>query len=114
MLDVYHVCHSTDITEETRIAYLTTREIVSKRGDAQHRRCPQTGSHCDETEDHDGACTSGRHLGTLHEHMDAAYTDRLDGKISEEFWRRKQADWEAEEQRVKGQISGVCADTFED
>ena len=23
--------------------------------------------------------------------------DKLDGKISEDFWQRKQADWEAEE-----------------
>ena len=29
--------------------------------------------------------------------MDAAYTDKLDGKISESFWQRKQAEWQTEE-----------------
>jgi len=33
-----------------------------------------------------------RQLAALHGHMDAAYTDKLDGKISEDFWQRKQAD----------------------
>jgi hypothetical protein len=32
--------------------------------------------------------------------MDAAYVDKLDGKISEEFWERKMADWRIEEQQV--------------
>ena len=46
-----------------------------------------------------------RTLDTLRKRMDAAYMDRLDGKISEEFWGRKQAEWEAEEQRIKLQIA---------
>ena len=29
--------------------------------------------------------------------MDAAYIDKLDGKIAEDFWQRKQAEWLAEE-----------------
>jgi hypothetical protein len=37
--------------------------------------------------------------------MDAAYMDKLDGKISEEFWGRKQAEWAAEESRLKEQIA---------
>ena len=32
--------------------------------------------------------------------MDQAYTDKLDGKISEEFWTRKAADWQEQEQRT--------------
>ena len=39
--------------------------------------------------------------------MDAAYLDKLDGKINEEFWQRKQADWLSEELRIKGRISGL-------
>ena len=46
-----------------------------------------------------------RELQTLHARMDAAYTDKLDGKISEEFWQRKQADWETEEFRIKSRIA---------
>jgi len=47
-----------------------------------------------------------RELQTLHAWMDAAYTDKLDGRISDEFWKRKQADWETEEFRIKSRISG--------
>jgi site-specific DNA recombinase len=46
-------------------------------------------------------------LATLHTRMDTAYIDKLDGKIAEEFWQRKQADWLSEELRLKGQISGM-------
>jgi hypothetical protein len=37
--------------------------------------------------------------------MDAAYSDKLDGKISTDFWQRKQVDWQTEEFRIKSQIS---------
>jgi site-specific DNA recombinase len=48
-----------------------------------------------------------RELATLHTRMDAAYLDKLDGKITEEFWQCKQTDWFSEELRLKGQISGL-------
>jgi DNA invertase Pin-like site-specific DNA recombinase len=48
-----------------------------------------------------------RELATLYGRMDAAYTDKLDGKITEDFWQRKQADWQAEEVRIKSLISGL-------
>jgi DNA invertase Pin-like site-specific DNA recombinase len=46
-----------------------------------------------------------RTLVTLHRRVDAAYIDKLDGKIPEEFWQRKQAEWQQEESTIKGQIS---------
>jgi site-specific DNA recombinase len=46
-------------------------------------------------------------LQTLYRHVDAAYTDKLDGKIPEEFWQRKQAEWQQEEATIKGQISNL-------
>jgi hypothetical protein len=39
--------------------------------------------------------------------MDAAYTDKLDGKIPEDFWERKMSDWRMEEQQVKMAIQGL-------
>ena len=39
--------------------------------------------------------------------MDSTYCDKLDGKISEEFWQRKQADWSAEEQRISLQLEAL-------
>jgi hypothetical protein len=47
-----------------------------------------------------------RELTALYGHMDAASTDKLDGRISPEFWQRKQADWQAEELRIKTLITG--------
>ncbi len=36
----------------------------------------------------------------VHERMDKAYADKLDGKIPEEFWQRKMAEWQMEERRI--------------
>ena len=51
-----------------------------------------------------------RELAALHSRMDAAYTDKYDGKISEEFWQRKQAEWQAEECRIKSVRAGLEED----
>jgi hypothetical protein len=51
-----------------------------------------------------------RELAALHSRMDAAYNDKLDGKISEGFWQRKQADWQAEELRIKSLIAELEED----
>jgi site-specific DNA recombinase len=48
-----------------------------------------------------------RELSTLRGRMDAAYCDKLDGKISEDFWQRKQADWEAEEERINARLASL-------
>jgi hypothetical protein len=48
-----------------------------------------------------------RELSTVRGRMDATYCDKLDGKISEDFWQRKQADWEAEEQRISALLAGL-------
>ena len=50
----------------------------------------------------------GARTNALHVRMDAAYSDKLDGKISEEFWQRKQADWETEE--LQDQIADCGAE----
>ena len=39
--------------------------------------------------------------------MDSAYMDKLDGKIAEEFWQRKQADWQTEEARIATQLQSL-------
>ena len=51
-----------------------------------------------------------RELAAVRGRMDAAYTDKLDGKIPEDFWQRKQADWQAEEFRIKSAISDLDDD----
>jgi site-specific DNA recombinase len=48
-----------------------------------------------------------RELTSLYGRMDAAYLDKLDGKITEDFWHRKQADWQTEELRIQGLIAGL-------
>ena len=52
-----------------------------------------------------------RELGILRDRMDAAYTDKLDGKISESFWQRKQAEWQSEETRIESLASELTEDS---
>jgi len=40
-------------------------------------------------------------LTSVHHRLDQAYLDKLDGRISEEFWARKAAEWQAEEQQIQ-------------
>jgi site-specific DNA recombinase len=46
-------------------------------------------------------------LMAIRKRMDGAYADKLDGKISEDFWERKASDWRMEEQQVKMAIQGL-------
>jgi len=46
--------------------------------------------------------------------MDSAYIDKLDGKIIEEFWQRKQAEWQADEASITTQIQGLKETNFEE
>jgi hypothetical protein len=43
----------------------------------------------------------------IRKRMDSAYADKLDGKISEDFWERKASDWRMEEQQIKMAIHGL-------
>jgi site-specific DNA recombinase len=46
-------------------------------------------------------------LAAIRNRMDAAYMDKLDGKITEDFWERTTTDWRMEEQRIKIAIQGL-------
>jgi DNA invertase Pin-like site-specific DNA recombinase len=46
-------------------------------------------------------------LEAVRRRMDQAYTDKLDGRISEEFWQRKMIGWQAEEQRIESAMAGL-------
>jgi site-specific DNA recombinase len=46
-------------------------------------------------------------LTAVRHRLDQAYLDKLDGKISEEFWNRKSAEWIAEEQQVLLAMQGL-------
>jgi len=43
----------------------------------------------------------GVRLSSIRRRVDQAYNDKLDGKITEDFWERKNADWRTEEQGVR-------------
>ena len=49
----------------------------------------------------------GARLSGIRSHMDAAYLDKLDRKIPEDFWERKMGEWRMEEQQVKMAIQGL-------
>jgi hypothetical protein len=46
-------------------------------------------------------------LAQVENRMDRAYTDRLDGKISEEFWIRKSEEWQTEESQIRFSIRSL-------
>jgi site-specific DNA recombinase len=46
-------------------------------------------------------------LTSVRNRMDQAYTDKLDGKISEELWTRKSIEWQTEEQRILLALQGL-------
>ena len=47
-------------------------------------------------------------LASVRNRLDQAYLDKLDGKITEELWSRKSAEWQAEEQQVQFAINGLA------
>jgi hypothetical protein len=46
-------------------------------------------------------------LGSVRQRFDRAYTDKLDGKISEEFWERKVAEWQAEGEQIQVAVQSL-------
>jgi len=54
-------------------------------------------------------------LSTIRHRIDQIYMDKLDGKVSEEFWQRKTTEWQMEEQQVLMAMQGLeqaSADTL--
>ncbi len=49
----------------------------------------------------------GQILKDIHIPDDQAYQDKLDGKISEEFWMRKSDEWQAEENQIRAAMHGL-------
>ncbi len=47
-------------------------------------------------------------LASVRSRLDQAYTDKLDGKITEELWSRKSAEWQTEEQQVRMAIGALA------
>jgi site-specific DNA recombinase len=43
-------------------------------------------------------------LNSVRSRLDQSYMDKLDGKISEDFWTRKSDEWRTEEQRICGEL----------
>lgn len=48
-------------------------------------------------------------LTSIRNRMDKAYSDKLDGKIAEDFWERLMTEWRMEEQQVKMAIQGFTS-----
>ncbi len=49
----------------------------------------------------------GRRLAEVRRRIDQAYVDKVDGKIPEEFWQRKSAEWQGQEQQILTAISAL-------
>lgn len=62
-------------------------------------------SHQDEQAYHDGQLAAlNAHYAALQRRLDQVYLDKLDGKITEEFWREKHEAWRQEQQAALRQI----------
>jgi hypothetical protein len=46
-------------------------------------------------------------LTQVHRRMDQAYQDKLDGKVSEEFWTRKSIEWQSEEGQIRASMHAL-------
>lgn len=46
-------------------------------------------------------------LASVRSRLERAYLDKLDGKITEEFWSRHSAEWQREEQQILLAIQGL-------
>lgn len=46
-------------------------------------------------------------LSAVRQRIDQAYNDKLDGKIVEDFWQRKNAEWQQEEQQILFCLAGL-------
>jgi len=53
-----------------------------------------------EAQQHEQMERLQQRLATVRRRMEQAYLDKLDGKISEEFWRSRIVDWQQEEQQL--------------
>jgi site-specific DNA recombinase len=49
-------------------------------------------------------------LDQVQRRMDRAYQDKLDGKISEEFWMRKSGEWQEEEIQIRASMHACNTD----
>jgi hypothetical protein len=49
-----------------------------------------------------------RQASAVRRRLDQAYLDKLDGKISEDFWSQKSAEWTTEEQQISLAIQGLA------
>jgi|HubBroStandDraft_6_1064221.scaffolds.fasta_scaffold01558_11 site-specific DNA recombinase len=52
---------------------------------------------------------SQQRLSTIRARMDQLYEDKLDGKIDEEFWKRKQAAYREQERQLEASASSLSA-----
>jgi hypothetical protein len=75
------------------------REVAERIAQAVEREQKDAGSRAA----HEHARLD-RELSTVRARMDAAYCDKLDGKIPEEFWQRRQAEWQGHELRIMSQL----------
>ena len=63
-------------------------------------------SHADEEAYHNAQIQAlNAQQATIQRRLDQAYLDKLDGKISEEFWREKSAEWQKEQEILREQLA---------
>jgi site-specific DNA recombinase len=62
---------------------------------------------CETTIKQDQVQRLQQRLVSVRNRLDQVYLDKLDGKISQELWIRKSAEWQAEEQQIQMAIRAI-------
>jgi hypothetical protein len=76
------------------VAHTIVNSLNTDLGQSQARRKEQ-------------AAAIQQRLGMLRNRMDQIYEDKLEGKISEEFWQRKQNEYREQERLLEAQLSSL-------
>jgi len=101
------------------VVYLPESRLALELGEALRRikmtpeivewtREALLASHADQAEHHNATVTrlEGRRA-KLASYLDTAYTDRLEGRIPEDTWKRRSAEWEAERKDIDRQLAAL-------
>ena len=88
------ICIPDDVAARISSALQHDQENIKKNSNAERERL-------------------SKRIEALRVRMSQAYADKLDGKISEDFWQRQMSQWQAEEQQVK-QLLEVTEQSKED
>ena len=101
------------------VVYLPENKLALQLGEALRRirmtpeivewtREALLSSHADQAERHDATVTRlEARRAQLASYLDTAYIDRLEGRIPQDVWERRSAEWDAERRDIDRQLAAL-------